>query len=124
MRVSLCGLCLLALTPGAAMLACASAPQRWSAARVSDCCEHQLHFRSVSEPATSYRVIDRVNVSCPWQNPRRCRRMLLEQACARDADIIVVRQGTIVGLRGPAQITQKALLVRFERARPEPPSPK
>jgi hypothetical protein len=50
--------------------------------------------------------------------------MLLEQACARDAEVIVVRQGTIVGLRGPAQITQKALLVRFERARPEPPSPK
>jgi hypothetical protein len=125
MHISLRVLSLLAFAASSGMLACASATERSMARRAPDCCEHQLHFaQSASEHATTYRVLDRVNVSCPWLDPRRCRRMLLERACARDAEVVVLSQDTMVGLRGPAQITLKALLVRFEPARPEPPSPK
>lgn len=72
----------------------------------------------------SYRVLDRVTVSCPWLNPGRCEAMLRERACARGADVIVLSRQTIVGLRGPSQSTQNALLIRGRGPKPSSAAPR
>ena len=78
------------------------------------CCARAL-YKAPSDPtALRYRTLDKVTVTCPPLNPKRCERLLRDRACELGAEILVTHTWTVVGRRGPAQVTKEALLVRFE----------
>ncbi|MGC4089633.1 MAG: hypothetical protein QM756_17445 [Polyangiaceae bacterium] len=61
----------------------------------------------------SYRVVGQATATCVPLDPKRCDRILRARACELDADVLLLSTHTVVGRRGPAQITQRASLVRF-----------
>lgn len=110
MRQALLLAALSALSSAACRSACDARP-------APTCCARPLYTAPSDAAALRYRTLDKVTVTCPPLNPKRCERLLRERACELGAEILVTHTWTVVGRRGPAQITKEALLVRFESER-------
>jgi len=79
------------------------------------CCARPVRIVRPSEfVSVPYRVLEEMTATCPPLAPKYCDDVLRKRACELGADVIVQQSRTLVGRRGPAQVTQRALLVRFQ----------